>query len=94
MTTKELLTVLAELRGADSRPEIVAAALQAAAMHAIAAAIGEGLRDVERALHLVAENVRSDHPLQGCTLGGIEAALADIAAALGDRGNDDDRLRR
>ena len=55
------------------------------AVLALAAAIEAGFDNLARAIDRLAENARSDHPLQSCTLDGIERALAEIAAALGKR---------
>jgi hypothetical protein len=39
-----------------------------------------------KGLTTIAENVRSDHPLQGETLDGIKAELSSIAEAIGENG--------
>jgi hypothetical protein len=47
----------------------------------------EPLLDVVRAIEGLADSLRSDHPLQGETLGGVQGALQSIADNISDAGN-------
>lgn len=74
----------------EARATLIAAYTQAAAgdeiaMHvrALAEAV-EPLQDVTRAIEGLGESLRSDHPLQGETLDGVQGALQAIADNIGD----------
>jgi hypothetical protein len=66
---------------ARAHPELMAAFIQTAALDFGAAVIA-------RAIEGLAEPLRSDHPLQGETLDGLESALNAIADAIADAKED------
>ena len=75
---------------AKAHPELVGAFMQTCTMQDVYSVLGEigagwggAFDDVVVKLGHIAENVRSDHPLMGETLGGVSSALGDIASALG-----------
>jgi hypothetical protein len=74
---------------AKVHPELIGAFMQTSAMDLGAAVIARaieniGVSAISSAIEELQESLRSDHPLQGQTLDGIESALSSIASAIKD----------
>ena len=67
----------------EARATLIAAYVQAAAGDEIAMSL-RGLTEAAEPLSDALESLRSDHPLQGETLGGLEGALQSIAEKIGE----------
>jgi hypothetical protein len=67
---------------ATRHPELIAAYMRTAASMMHARLIAEAIDDLGGAISNLSEPLRSDHPLQGETLGGLSEALQNIATAL------------
>jgi hypothetical protein len=67
---------------AKEHPELVGAFMQAAAMDFAACMKADSDEALVGALHRVAENVQSDHPLMGETFEGLVRSLEEIASSI------------